>query len=70
MSITPRSTVCAGALGDQPAQPLGDRDAAAVDADQRDPLQVFGLLDQLVRDAREGALDRLGVENDLPRHAT
>ena len=60
----------AGALGDQPAQPLGDRDAAAVDADQSQPLEILGLLDQLVRDPGQGALDRLGIEDDLPDRTT
>jgi hypothetical protein len=40
-----------------------------VDAHEREALKVVGLLDQLVRDAREGALDRLGVENGLPYRA-
>jgi len=40
-----------------------------VDAHKREALKVVGLLDQLVRDAREGALDRLGVENGLPYRA-
>jgi len=56
----------AGVLGDEPAEPLGNRDTAAVDTDQRDPFQVFGLLDQLVGNPREGALERLGIEDGLP----
>jgi hypothetical protein len=60
----------ARALGDQAAEPLGERHAAAVDADERDGVQVVVPLDHLVRDARECALDRLSVEDDLPcRHA-
>ena len=56
-----------GALGDQPAQTLGQRDAARMDADESDPLEVVRLLDDLVRDARQRPLDRLAVEDDLPR---
>ena len=60
----------AGALGDQPAEPLRERDAAAVDADERDLVEVVVPLDDLVRDAGERPVDRLGVEQDLPgRHA-
>ncbi len=58
-----------GALCDQPAQALGDGNAAAMDADQGDPLEIVGVLDQLVGDAREGSLDRLGVEDDLALRA-
>jgi hypothetical protein len=36
-----------------------------VDADQRDPREVGVAFDDLVRDARERALDRLGIENGL-----
>ena len=60
----------AGALGDQPAEALRERDAAAVDADERDLVEVVVPLDDLVRDAGERPVDRLGVEDDLPcRHA-
>ena len=52
-------------LRDQVAQALGQRDAARVDADERDALQIGVRLDDLVRDAREAALDRLAVQQDL-----
>jgi hypothetical protein len=58
-----------GALGNQRPQPLGDRDAAGLNAHEREALEIVGLLDQLVRDARDRAIDRLGVENDLSRRA-
>ena len=48
----------AGALGDEPLQPLGERDAAGVDADEGDRLEVVVALDDLVRDPRERPLDR------------
>ena len=56
----------AGALGDQAAEPLGERHAARVDADERDGVEVVVALDDLVRDPRERALDRLAVEQDPP----
>ena len=52
-------------LGYPPPQPLGQRDAARVDADEGEALEVGVPLDDLVRDPRQRALDRLGVENDL-----
>jgi hypothetical protein len=36
-----------------------------VDPDQRDALEVGVALDDLVRDPRERALDRLGIEDSL-----
>src|SRR5581483_5474665 len=53
-------------LLDEPAQPLGERDAAGVDADERDRLEVVVTLDDLVRDPRECAADGLPVEQDPP----
>jgi hypothetical protein len=50
---------------DPPAQTLSERDAPRVDADESDPSEVGVPLDDLVRDPRQGPLDRLGVENDL-----
>ena len=58
--------VDAGALGDQPAKALRERDAAAVDADERNLVEVVVPLDDLVRDAGERPVDRLRVEHDLP----
>src|SRR5215208_236552 len=54
-----------GSLGDQPPKPMGDRDSACMDPDERGPVELRIPLDDLVRDANEGALDRLGVEEDL-----
>ena len=63
----------AGALGDEPPQPLRERHAARVDADERDRVEVLVALDDLVRDARERPLDRFAVQQDSPirarRHA-
>jgi hypothetical protein len=36
-----------------------------VDSDQRDPVEVGVALDDLVRDPRQRALDRLGIEDGL-----
>jgi hypothetical protein len=55
----------AGELADPPAQPLRERHAAGVDADQRDPRQIGVALDDLVRDPDERPLDRLGIEDGL-----
>ena len=54
-----------GELGDQVPQALRERDAAGVDADERDSLELGIGLDDLVGDPRQAALDRLGVEQDL-----
>ena len=56
--------LAARALGDQAAQALGERNAARVDADERDGLDVLVPLDHLVGDARKRPLDALGVEQD------
>jgi len=53
----------AGELRNPPAQPLRERDAACVDADERDPGEVGVALDDLVRDPRQRLGDRLGIEN-------
>src|SRR5262249_60605911 len=59
----------AGALLDQPAEALGERDAAGVDPDERDRVELVVPLDDLVGDARERPLDGLGVEqNPTGRH--
>ena len=52
-------------LRDQPAQALRERDTACLDADERDAVEIRVSLDDLVRDARERALDRFAVEKDL-----
>jgi hypothetical protein len=55
----------AGELVDAAAEALRERDAAGVDADQRDPLEVGVALGDLVRDPGQRARDGLGVENGL-----
>ena len=64
----PEGDLHLGALGDKAAEALGERDAARVDADEGDALEVVRLLDDLVGDAGERPLDRLAVEDDLPGH--
>ena len=54
-----------GDRGDPPAEALSERDAARVDADERDAVEVGIPFDDLVRDPGQRALDRLGIENDL-----
>src|SRR6266511_1236527 len=57
-----------GELLDQRAQPVREWDAARVDADQRDRLEVGVALDDLMGDAVERAFQRLRVEeNSLGR---
>ena len=65
----PKINDVTGALGNERAQSLGDRGAAGLNAYEREALEIVGLLDQLMRDARDRAIDRLGVENDLSRRA-
>jgi len=55
------------ALLDQPPQPLRERDAARVDADERNVVELRVLLDDLVRDAGERPPERLVVEQNRPR---
>src|SRR5262245_56444748 len=50
-------------LVDAPAEPLGERHSACVDADERDPREVGVPLDDLVRDPRQRLPDRIGVED-------
>jgi hypothetical protein len=57
----------AAQLLDAAAQPLGQRDATRVDADERDPGQVGVPLDDLMRDPRQRLADRLGVEDRRSR---
>jgi hypothetical protein len=52
-------------LDDPPAEPLRERHAARVDADERHTPEVGVSLDDLVGDPGQGALDRLGIENDF-----
>ena len=52
-------------LLDQRGEPLRERDAAGVDADEREPAEVVVALDDLVRDPRERAPEGLRVQQDL-----
>ena len=51
----------AAELLDQPAEPVGEGDAARVDADERDAVELRVRLDDLVSDPVKGALQRLCV---------
>jgi hypothetical protein len=55
----------AAQLLDALPQPLREWDAARVDADERDAREVGVPLDDLVRDARQRARDRFGIEKDF-----
>jgi len=50
-------------LADPAPQPLRERHASGVDADERDLAEVGVALDDLMRDPRECLGDRLGVED-------
>jgi hypothetical protein len=52
-------------LGDPAPQSLRERDPARVYADEGDTFEVGVALDDLVRDPRQGALDRCGIEDRL-----
>jgi hypothetical protein len=56
-------------LLDQRREPLRKRDAARVDADEREPAEVVVALDDLVRDPRQRAREALGVQQCLDRGA-
>ena len=55
------------ALLDQALEPLRQRDAAAMDADERDLREILVALDDLVRDAGKRPPERFCVEDDLRR---
>ena len=57
----------AGALLDQPAQTVRERDAARLDPDERDAGEVRIRLDDLVRDPRQRPPERVGIEEDGSR---
>ena len=57
----------AGAFGDEAPQPVRERDAPGLDADERDPSEVGIPLDDLVRDPRERPPEGLVVEEDGSR---
>ena len=52
-------------LGDPATQPLREGNPTRVDADQGDLLEVRVALRDLVRDPRQRALDRFGIEDSL-----
>jgi len=58
------------ALRDEGPQSRRKRDAARVDANERELVEILCPLDQLVRDPRQRAIDGLGVEQRLRRLAT
>ena len=66
MSTAPSSRRLAGALLDQAREPLRERHAARLDADERDLVEARVRLDDLVRDPRERPRERVGVEEELP----
>ena len=65
MSSAPVGTRDAGELLDQRGQPLGEGDAAGVDPDQGEAIDVGVLLDDLVRDAAQRAL-QIGLVEQHP----
>ena len=67
MSTAPRSISSPLRSSIRRREPLGERDAARVDADEREPAEVVVALDDLVRDARERAREGLGVQQGLRR---
>src|SRR4051812_34840877 len=54
-------------LLDESAEPLRDRNAAGVDADERHGVELLVPLDDLVRDAGKRAPDRFVIQQDFPR---
>ena len=52
---------------DQTTEPLGQRDAAGLDADERDAREVAVPLDDLMGDAGDRPAQRLRVQEDAPR---
>jgi hypothetical protein len=55
-----------GALLNQARQPPRERDAAGLDPDERDVLELGVALDDLVGDSRKGPRQPVGVEEGLP----
>ena len=68
MSTAPSAGADAGALLDQAREPLRERDAAGLDTDERDVVELRVALDDLVGDSRKGPAQRVGVEEGLPRN--
>jgi hypothetical protein len=65
----PECDLLPAAFLDQGREPLRQRYAARVDADEREPAEIVVALDHLVRDPRQGAGERLGVQQSLGRYA-
>jgi hypothetical protein len=63
----PERDLAPAELLDEAPEPLGQRDAARVDADEGGALEVRVALHDLVRDARNRAPQRLAVEQELVR---
>ena len=55
-----------GALGDQAREPPRKRDAAGLDPDEREVVELRVALDDLVGDSRKGSPQPIGVEEALP----
>src|SRR3954451_11273793 len=51
---------------DQPPEPLGERNAPRLNADESDTREVAVALDDLVSDAGDGPVERLRVQEDTP----
>ena len=57
----------AGSLLDQPSQAVCKRDAARLDADERDAGEIGICLDDLVRDPRQRPAQRISIEENGSR---
>jgi hypothetical protein len=64
---SPERDLPARELRDQAAETLCQGDASRVDADERGAVEVGVPLDDLVRDAGDGAPERLSVQDELLR---
>ncbi len=60
-SLPQRDRACPGGV-DQPADPLGELDAAALDPDQQKALRSVAALDDFNGHARQGACDGSFIE--------
>jgi hypothetical protein len=57
----------AGEIGDPAPQPVGERNAAGVDPNERDGVEIRIALDDLVGDPGKRPVQRLGVEQSPGR---
>ena len=62
----PERDLDAAEVCDQAAEPLRERDAARLDADERDAREVAVPLDDLVGDAGDRPVQRLRIQEDAP----